>query len=137
MNIFIKFKAYLRFKEAIRQAEEKLKSTGQRHYVLRGRFCELVVTDRKNYRGMRMKHYISDAEAKIADVVERCLYHTSYRDGVGAMSVEELDKRMNKYYDWYESARREKRIYKRQQRKKRREMRKKIRQKRKEVRYDK
>lgn len=125
MNIFTRLKAYLHFKEAIRQADERLLTSGQRHYVLPGKFCDLVVTDRQNFRGLRMKHYITNRRAKMIDVVKECFYHTSYADGHGAMDAERLAIRWDQYYLWYEKGRNEKTAFKREQRRKRRELRKK------------
>ena len=133
MNIFVKFKAYLRFKEAMRQADEKLVKTGQRHYVLYGKFCDLVVTDRVNFRRLRMKHYITNRRAKMADVAEECLYHTPYASGNGAMDAEKLVRRWEEYYIWYEVERAHRAIHKKEQRRKRRELRKKRRLERKEA----
>lgn len=134
MNIFIKFKAYLRFKEAMRQADEKLATTGQRHYVLYGKYCDLVVTDRVNFRRLRMKHYITNKKAKMVDVANECLYHTPYANGNGAMDDEKLARRWDEYYEWYEVERWRKAMHKKEQRRKRRQLRKKRRETRKEAR---
>lgn len=134
MNIFIKFKAYLRFKEAMRQADEKLETTGQRHYVLKGKYCDLVVTDRINFRRLRMKHYITNKNAKMVDVAKECLYHTPYASGNGAMDAEKLAQRWVEYYAWYEVARWRKAAHNKEQRMKRCQLRKKRREARKEAR---
>lgn len=134
MNIFVKFKAYLRFKEAMRQADEKLVTTGRRHYVLYGKFCDLVVTDRVNFRRLRMKHYITNTSAKMADVAKECLYHTSYANGNGAMDEDKLAMRWDEYYAWYEVERWRKAMHNKEQRRKRRQLRKKRRDARREAR---
>ena len=136
MNIFTRLKAYLRFKEAMRQADAQLVKTGQRHYVLPGKFCDLFICDRHNFRGLRLKHYITNSHAKMAEVVRECFYHTPYKSGTGAMEMEDLEKRWERYYVWYERERRRKAAHKVEQRKKRHELRRKLRQARKEVRNE-
>ena len=118
----------------MRQADKKLETTGQRHYVLKGKYCDLVVTDRINFRRLRMKHYITNKNAKMVDVAKECLYHTPYASGNGAMDAEKLAQRWVEYYAWYEVARWRKAAHNKEQRRKRRQLRKKRREARKEAR---
>lgn len=52
MNIFRKIRASLRLREAVRQADEKHKETGERYYVMPagGKKGQLIIMDRKNFR---------------------------------------------------------------------------------------
>ena len=57
MNIFRKIRASLRLREAVRQADEKHKETGERYYVMPagGKKGQLIIMDRKNFRKLKQK----------------------------------------------------------------------------------
>ena len=81
MNIFRKIKASLRYKEAVRKAEKAHTETGERYYVLpMGNESKLMIMDRKNFRKLKFKGYMS-RDLHITNLEKECFYCTSYRNG--------------------------------------------------------
>lgn len=111
MNIFRKFFAYLRLREAIRMADEALKTNGQRYYVMphHGSGGKLIIMDRKNFRILKAKKYIS-SEARVSNLEGECFYCTPYRNGNGVLPKEDLHLKAQQYYLWVEHDRK---LYKR------------------------
>lgn len=108
MNIFRKFQACLRLREAIKMADKAHRETGHRYYVMpqhgsRGK--KLVVIDRYNFRRLKMKHYIH-REARVFDLVRECFYCTSYRDGNQFLAPADRKKKVMQYFAWVEADRR-------------------------------
>lgn len=99
MRLYRRFKAYLALREAIRQADEKHLDGGGRFYVLPGSDGKLVVTDKKNFRILRRKHYINK-EATIQDALNECFYFTPYKDGSGAISPLAIQVKRAQYLIW-------------------------------------
>lgn len=127
MNVFQQFYAYLRIREAVRVADKAHKKTGRRYYVLPGENGTVVVTDRKNFRGLRSKHYITGAmDVNMRDVARKCFYHTGYPDGTGYIASSVRREKMRQYYEWYEKSRREHRASVRAKRSARKERNRKI-----------
>lgn len=107
MNIFSKFKASLRLREAIKMADKAHRETGHRYYVMpqHGSYGrKLVVMDRFNFRRLKMKHYIH-REARVFDLVRECFYCTSYRDGNQFLAPEDRKKKVMQYFAWVEADR--------------------------------
>lgn len=98
MNIFKKFKAYLRFREAIRQADKAYVNTNQRHYVLPTPDGMLIIMNRKNFRGLKRKGYI-DRRACILGLESGSLYCTPYANGTRGMSTETRKERFKRYIE--------------------------------------
>ena len=96
MNIFKKFRAFLRFREAVKMADEAHKKNHQKYYVLPQKDGKLVVMDRKNFRGLRRKGYIS-REATIPALSTHCVYHTGDARGLGGVLPEYLREKFNDY----------------------------------------
>lgn len=103
MNFFKKIIATLRLNEAVRQANNAHKKTGQRYYVMptSGASGKLIIMDRRNFRKLKQKRYITH-RAFVRDLEVECFYCTPYRNGTGALTKEaELIKRQN-YFMWLE-----------------------------------
>ena len=82
MNIFRKIRASLRLREAVRQADEKHKETGERYYVMPagGKKGQLIIMDRKNFRKLKQKGYINH-NTFVGDLERECFYCTTYGNG--------------------------------------------------------
>lgn len=102
MNRFRKFKVELRLKEAVRQADEAHSLNGERYYVVANTKGKLLIVDRKNFRGLKQKGYISRI-AKVADLERECFYCTPYRNGSSKLSDEVVANKAIQYLSWVES----------------------------------
>lgn len=102
MNIFKTAKAYLRYTEAVRKAEEQHAKDGERYYVMPmiGRKKTLLILDRRNFRKLKRKGYITP-QATIYTLDRECFYATSYRDNKGTYTKEIIKLKKQQYYDWY------------------------------------
>lgn len=96
MNIFKKFRAFLRFREAVKLADQAHAKNHHRFYVLPTQDGKLVVTDRKNFRGLRRKGYIS-RDAKVPELSTHSIYHTGDARGLGGVLPEYLREKFNDY----------------------------------------
>lgn len=108
MNIFRKFKASLRLREAVKMADKAHNRTGQRYYVMPQHHSggkKLIVMDRYNFRRLKLKHYIH-TDARIFDLVRECFYCTPYRNGNQFLSKENRKKKVIQYFAWVEADRR-------------------------------
>lgn len=101
MNIFKKLKASLRLREAIKKAEQAHQETGERYYVMptAGSKGQLIIMDRKNFRRLKAKGYISQ-KVKVNDLEKECFYCTSYRNGDGALPDFIIRMKRNEYFLW-------------------------------------
>lgn len=107
MNIFTKFKASLRLREAIKMADKAHRQTGHRYYVMPQHGSggkKLVVMDRHNFRRLKLKHYIHH-EARVFDLVRECFYCPPYRDGNQFLAPEDRTKKASQYFAWVEADR--------------------------------
>lgn len=114
MNIFRKFKARLRLREAVKMADRAYRANGNRFYVMpvEGSFGrKLVVLDRNNFRIYKRKRYVG-ADAKVFDLIRECFYHTPYRGGVAGLSPGERKFKELQYLNWVESDRKVSRLRK-------------------------
>lgn len=105
MNIFRKFMASLRLREAIKMADNAHRITGQRYYVMPQHGSggkKLIVMDRANFRRLKMKRYIHP-QAHVSDLVRECFYCTSYRDGNQYLAAEDRKKKVVQYFAWVEA----------------------------------
>lgn len=105
MNIFHKFYASMKLREAIRKAEEAHSRFGQRFYVMPtfNGSGKLVIMDRSNFRRLKQKRYISD-RAHVADLHAECFYCTSDRAG-NCLSEEDRRHKVLQYFYWVEADR--------------------------------
>lgn len=102
MNPFRKIKAYLRYREAVRKADEAHERTGARYYVMpaSGTKKVLLIMDRSNFRKLRHTGYITN-KAFVADLNRECFYATPYRNGSIKMSASVIKLKRQQYYAWY------------------------------------
>ncbi len=103
MNPFRKFKAYLRYREAVRKANEAYEKTGKRFYVVpaSGKRKTLLIMDRENFRKLKQKRFIT-RNAYISDLENKCFYATPYRNGSGELPKWKIAVKKMLYYKWYE-----------------------------------
>lgn len=107
MNIFRKFKASLRLREAIKMADKAHRETGHRYYVMPQHGSggkKLIIMDRYNFRRLKMKHYIH-RDARVYDLVRECFYCTGYSDGNQYLAPEDRKKKVLQYFAWVEADR--------------------------------
>jgi glutaredoxin-related protein len=104
MNIFIKFKAFLQLREAVKKADKAHEEDGERYYVLPTNDGKLIVMDRKNFRILKKKHYIN-RNSNIRDLVEECFYCTPYRDGSMFLTEKAIEMKRQQFYSWKEAYR--------------------------------
>ncbi len=108
MNIFKKIYAYLEWHTAIKLADDSYKKYNRRFYVIPGDNGHLVVTDRKNFRGLRQKHWIRGANGLDMRAVARlAFYHTAHANAVGFMTGSEMKEKKQEFYIWFEQSKRE------------------------------
>lgn len=106
MNFFIRFYAYLQYRDAVKKARQAHARGNRRYYVMpnaTGR-VRLIVTDRQNFRRLRQKGYIGQS-MKIADAQKYCFYYTGNANGGGVMSDTERAARLDRFFEWYEARR--------------------------------
>lgn len=101
---FLRLKGYLRLRSAIKTADKQHALTGQRFYVIpmAGKRKMLVVTDRRNFRLLKLKHYIPSG-ASIAYLDAKCFYATPYRNGSGKFSVKRIRVGRDNFMRWFMS----------------------------------
>ena len=99
MNIFKKFRAYLRFREAVRQADAAHKKSHQRFYVLPDNRGNLIIMDRRNFRLMRRKRYISRA-ASVPELSFKSIYFTPNAKGEGGVPQEDIKTKFASYVSY-------------------------------------
>ena len=108
-NPFFRFVDYLRYREAVNQANKAYQKTGHRHYVMpyikkKGGKPELVITNRKNFRILKQKGYIN-RKATVFNLVDECFYCTPYANGNGYLDKETLKQKLELYYSYCKSTR--------------------------------
>lgn len=107
LNLFRKFKAKVQLAKAIRMADDAHRADGERYYVMPTSSGRLMVTDRKNFRGLKAKHYIPQT-ASVKNLVDECFYCTPYRDGTGVLPDFVMEIKTKQYFAWVEHIRRKK-----------------------------
>jgi len=105
MNIIAKLLATHRLKKAIAMADDAYRAHPQRYYVMPTTDGRLIIVDRKNFRLLKRKRYISDT-ATVNDLLRECFYCTPKASGDGAMSLFVQKKKWEIYYRWYDVHRR-------------------------------
>lgn len=110
MNIFVKFRAYLQLREAVRMADKAHQANGRRFYVLptsdapKGK-PQLVVIDRFNFRKLKHKGYIPQ-KATVRDLVAESFYFTPYANGNAFITPDFQKRKARQFFQWYDAARR-------------------------------
>lgn len=117
MNIFLKFKAYLRLREAVIKADVAHSKDGDRYYVVPSTDGTLIVMDRKNFKILRRKGYIN-RNVYVKDLVRESFYFTPYQGGNGYITKEFRRMKMKEYYSWCEAMRKLKKANKKKGKKK-------------------
>lgn len=110
-NIFQKFIDYLRYREAVKKADKAHAETGERYYVMPSTSGKLHVMDRRNFRCLKIKHYIPH-DVHIRDLVNECFYLTPYRNGNGYLDKEGQKIKLAFYYSWCRAFRKQKKSIK-------------------------
>lgn len=99
MKFLKKFKAYLRLLEAVKKADNEFKKNGERYYVMPGYDRKLIIMDRRNFRLLKKKHYITN-KATVKNLELECFYCTPYKDGKGQLTKEDIKSKREEYYKW-------------------------------------
>lgn len=100
MKMFKRFRAALRLKEAVRQADDAHKKTGERYYVMpNGNSGKLIIMDRYNFRKLKHKGYLS-RKAFVRNLEMECFYCTPYRNGSGKLPRNVIDLKRKQYISW-------------------------------------
>lgn len=113
-NPIIQFVDYLRYREAVRKADQAHAANGERYYVMptanRSRTAtdkpvlSLIVMDRANFRKLKQKHYVTH-RASVRDLVSECFYCTAYRDGNGYLDAIGRKMKLALYFSYCRSQR--------------------------------
>ena len=99
MKFYRRFKAFLALREAIRKADNAFLDGRGRFYVLGSADGKLVVTDKKNFRILKRKGYISRF-ATTQDAINECFYFTPFKDGHGRITPEIMAVKRKQYLAW-------------------------------------
>lgn len=103
-NIFWNFKAKVQLAKAIKMADDAHRQDGERYYVMPTTSGKLIVTDRKNFRILKSKHYIPQ-KATVKNLVDECFYCTPYKDGTGVLPDFVNKIKMQQYWAWVKHVR--------------------------------
>lgn len=103
MNALRRFYAFLMFRNAVQKAEKLHAQNHVRYYVCPNsdKKVRLIVTDRKNFRGLRSKRYI-DSNYKMKEAYEMCFYCTGDAGGNGMLSESTRKAKAIRFFEWYE-----------------------------------
>ena len=89
----------LRLRKAVMMAEEAHAKNGERYYVMPTADGKVMVTDRKNFRIMKRKGYVSD-KATVPDLARECFYCTPYRNGKEELPPDVVALKRRQYLSW-------------------------------------
>jgi hypothetical protein len=107
-NPFKQLTDYLRYREAVKMADDAHAKDGDRYYVVASNQESgkpgLIVMDRKNFRKLKQKGYINK-EANIRDLVAECFYCTPYLNGDGYLDANGRKLKLALYFSYCESIR--------------------------------
>ena len=99
MNIFKRIKYFFMWHKAIRMADDAHYSTGIRYYVMPSTDGKLMVIDRRNFRLLKKKGYISSL-ATVGHMTAECFYHTGYANGTHCIHSDVLKLKRKQYWQW-------------------------------------
>jgi len=102
MNIFKKFKAMLRLREAVNRADEAYRKSPTRYYVLPTSDGKLAIMDKANFRILKRKHYIKQ-DVRTFDLLRECFYFTPYADGHDPITPYLRKRKVEQYFRWCEA----------------------------------
>jgi hypothetical protein len=107
-NPFKQFIDYLRYRKAVQMADESHAKDGDRYYVMPmaapAGSPKLIIMDRKNFKRLKFKGYISK-NARVRDLVSECFYCTPYANGDGYLNAEGRKKKLALYFSYCQSTR--------------------------------
>ena len=107
-NPITKLRDYLRYREAVRKADEAHNKDGDRYYVIPSENKDgkilLLIMDRKNFRKLKQKGYINK-DANIRDLVNESFYFTPYVNGDGYLDAEGRKFKRKLYYSYCKAQR--------------------------------
>lgn len=107
-NPFKQLTDYLRYREAVKMADDAHAKDGDRYYVVASNQKNgkpgLIVMDRKNFRKLKQKGYINKA-ASIRDLVAECFYCTPYANGDAYLDAVGRKLKLALYFSYCESVR--------------------------------
>jgi hypothetical protein len=103
MNIFKRLFYGLRLRKAVQLADQAHLADGERYYVVPSteKGIKLIVLNRRNFRLLKQKHYVS-RNARVITLDSECFYATPYRNGSRTPSQFELELRAQAYFSWVE-----------------------------------
>lgn len=107
MNVFRKFVAYLQLREAVSRADKAHEKNGERYYVMpqqTGGKPKLIIMDRRNFRILRSKHYIS-RNSNVNDLIAECFYFTPYSNGSGYITEDFRKRKVQQFFAWMDAQR--------------------------------
>lgn len=110
-NFIQHFRDYLKLREAIIMADEQHAKDGDCYYVIPSLDGKLLIMDRKNFKRLKLKHYIPK-DATIQQLRKECFYHTPYADGSYCLTPFHRKQLAQNYYAWAFSNRMKKRLNK-------------------------
>lgn len=93
-KFFRKIKARVIYYNAVRLAQRCHEHNGGRYFVVATTGGKLLVMDKKNFRGLKRKHYLPDIGTY--EFTARCVYYTPNRSGV-PMGDELREKRKTQF----------------------------------------
>lgn len=111
-NPFLQFVDYLRYREAVKKADNAHTKNGERYYVMPATAPSgsaagkpsLIVMDRYNFRKLKQKHYIN-RNATQRDLLSECFYCTAYRNGDGYLDAAGRKIKLALYFSYCEATR--------------------------------
>lgn len=101
--------ASLRLREAIRIAEEAHCRDGNRYYVMPQHGSsgkKLIIMDRRNFRRLKMKHYIG-RDARVFDMLRECFYFTGNRADDQRLPPDDRKRKILQYFAWVDADRKQ------------------------------
>jgi hypothetical protein len=98
MNIFKRLFYGLRLRKAVQLADQAHLADGERYYVVPSteKGIKLIVLNRRNFRLLKQKHYVS-RNARVITLDSECFYA-----GSRTPSQFELELRAQAYFSWVE-----------------------------------
>lgn len=78
-KFFRRLKRKIVYYNAVRLANKCHAKNGYRYFVVPTTKGKLIVMDKKNFRILKRKHYLSDVPTHM--LADRCIYHTANRKG--------------------------------------------------------
>ncbi len=111
-NPILQFVDYLRYREAVKQADNAHEKTGERYYVMpvhptrndKSNKTSLIILNRNNFRKMKKKHYINH-NATQRDLVNECFYCTTYSNGNGYLDEAGRKVKLANYFSYCKATR--------------------------------